>query len=44
MRIAPAVFLAIFALCACRDRVEDDFNRAFARYQPVHVAGADVRR
>jgi len=43
MRIAPAVFL-LFTLCACQDRAADDFNRAFALYQPVHVQGNDARR
>jgi hypothetical protein len=43
-RIAPAVLLTVFFLCARTDRAPDDFNRAFAVYQPSHVAGTDDHR
>ena len=38
----PAVFLMILLLCACKDRVQDDFDHAYALYEPVHVAGVDT--
>jgi hypothetical protein len=37
---APAVLLLLL-LCACKDHPSEDFNRAWASYQPARVGCAD---
>jgi hypothetical protein len=43
----PTVFLPLLGiclllcLCCCKDRIDDDFETAWADYEPAHVSGTD---